>query len=329
MLIIELLAYNHLIVNTLQKNSSLYLIFIPYMKSYLFCGWFIFALLLSACGDTNNPTPEATFSERNDKGLVVNDDIDEASGLVVSHSNPNYLWTHNDSGDAPRIFLISNLGGDLGVYTLEGATHTDWEDMAIASRAGTSYLHIADFGDNNAQRSQVQIYRFPEPDVSQVNAPQTQTISSNSIEKIALSYPDGARNAEALLVNNSGDIYIITKENNKAGIYKASFPQSTTEVNTLSKLGELVITGEIVGGDAQHSILLKTYTQILYWEGTPQNNGQYETLLLQNTPVVVDNYIAEPQGEAIAWDQNEQGFYTLSEEPLSSLPARLYYYQKN
>ncbi len=299
------------------------------MKCHLLSLWAVSLLMLSACDNKSTPNPETTFSERIDKGLVANNDIDEASGLVVSHSNPDYLWTHNDSGDTPRIFLMSSTGSDLGVYTLEGATHTDWEDLAIALRAGTSYLHVADFGDNNAQRNQIQIYRFPEPDVSQVNTPQTQTIPSSSIEKIALTYPDGARNAEALLVNGAGDIYVITKESNKAGIYKVTFPQSTSEENTLSKLGELSITGEIVGGDAQHSVLLKTYTQIFYWEGTAQNNGQYETLLLQNTPMVIENYIAEPQGEAIAWEQHEQGFYTLSEEPLSSLAARLYFYQKN
>ncbi len=299
------------------------------MKCYILCLWAVSVLMFSACGNKNTPNPEATFSERIDKGLVANDDIDEASGLAVSRSNPNYLWTHNDSGDAPRIFLMSNTGGNLGVYALEGATHIDWEDMAIATRAGIDYLHIADFGDNNAQRTQIQIYRFPEPDVSQVSTPQNQTISSNLIERIEFVYPDGARDAEALLVNGAGDIYIITKESNKAGIYKANFPQSITTVNTLTKLGEITITGQIVGGDAQHSVLLKTYAQVLYWQGTAQNNGQYETLLLQNTPTVIDNYIAEPQGEAIAWDINEQGFYTLSEEPFPSLPARLYYYQKN
>lgn len=292
--------------------------------------YFVFFLFFAfACGNSDTPQPETSFTGPQDLGLVANDNVNEASGLAVSRSNPNFLWTHNDSGDLPRIFLLGNDGADYGVYTLEGATHTDWEDMAIAARGGANYIHVADIGDNNAVRDEVRIYRFAEPNVSQVSTPQTQTISSANIQTIRIAYPDGARNAETVLVNSLGDIYIVSKENNKAGIYKITFPQSTTDLNTLTKLGEITLSGQIVGGDAIKGVILKTYTQVFYWQNTAQApDGLYENLMLNASPQIVNSYVTEPQGEALAFSSDEQSFYTLSEEPLASFPARLYLYQK-
>jgi len=35
--------------------------------------------------------------------------IEQASGLIASQKNKDYLWTHNDSGDENRIFLIDKM----------------------------------------------------------------------------------------------------------------------------------------------------------------------------------------------------------------------------
>ncbi len=283
----------------------------------------------SSCkSQTEAPQPRQDFKGPQDLGLIENNALDEASGLAISASNPLRLWTHNDSGDLPRLFLIGTNADDYGTYTLSGASNVDWEDMAIAQRGNIQYLHIADIGDNASSRSEIIVYRLAEPDVSQVNSPQTQNISAENIETIRLSYPDAARNAETILVNSKGDIYIISKENNKAGIYKASFPQSTSELNTLSKLGEITISGQIVGGDAAQGVILKTYTQVLYWQGNSSDGENYENYLLNQTPQTVGSYAIEPQGEAIALTKDEQAFYTLSEEPSPVFPARLYIYQK-
>ncbi|GAB4407845.1 MAG: hypothetical protein OHK0053_34550 [Microscillaceae bacterium] len=279
-------------------------------------------MVLSACQEDNGPeTPQ--FAGPQDRGLVANALITEASGLVVSRSNASLLWTHNDSGDPARLFLLTNTGEDRGTYTLENAQNQDWEDLALAARQGVNYLHIADIGDNASSRPEIQVYRLAEPDVSQVSTPQSQTIAAGQIEKIRLQYPDGPRDAETLLVNANGDIYIISKEAGQAGLYRAAYPQSLTNLNTLEKIGSLSL-GEVVGGDAGNGILLKTYTQIFYWPPPATNAADFGSRILQTTPFEV-NYVPEPQGEALAWLPGETGYFTLSEELLGT-PARLYFY---
>ncbi|NJL14472.1 MAG: hypothetical protein HC913_16665 [Microscillaceae bacterium] len=73
-------------------------------------------LSLGAC--QNDDIPDGPqFAGPQDRGLVANALITEASGLAVSRSNTSLLWTHNDSGDPARLFLLTNTGEDRGIYT--------------------------------------------------------------------------------------------------------------------------------------------------------------------------------------------------------------------
>ncbi len=38
--------------------------------------------------------------------LLEDKAINESSGLARSQHHPDHYWTHNDSGDTPRLFLI-------------------------------------------------------------------------------------------------------------------------------------------------------------------------------------------------------------------------------
>lgn len=40
------------------------------------------------------------------------------------------FWTHNDSGDGPKLYLIGPNGALLTRGAIAGATSQDWEDMA-------------------------------------------------------------------------------------------------------------------------------------------------------------------------------------------------------
>lgn len=46
---------------------------------------------------------DSPFYQATSLGVLVNDEIKEASGLEASIKNPGALWTHNDSGDTSRI----------------------------------------------------------------------------------------------------------------------------------------------------------------------------------------------------------------------------------
>lgn len=255
---------------------------------------------------------------------VNNKEIDEASGLVMSRNNPNTIWTHNDSGDEPRIFLISNKGKYLATYFVEGATNIDWEDISIANDNGINYLYVGDIGDNASESEVKSIYKFPEPTIDSTKIPIESSISN--AKTIRFKYPDGHRDAECLMVDPiTKDIIIISKREENVGIYLAPYPQSFTEVITLAKVGSLLFSG-VVGGDISpdgKEILLKTYKKVLYWKKA-DNETIIEriTNLFENLP-----YKGEPQGEAIAWDTDGKGYYTLSESPKNK-PINLIYYKR-
>ena len=88
--------------------------------------------------------------------------VSEASGLVASRTTPGRLWTHNDSGK-PEIIALDAKGNLTGRVSLQGATLEDWEAMATGPCGNRTCLYIADIGDNDASRSQITIYRVPEP----------------------------------------------------------------------------------------------------------------------------------------------------------------------
>ena len=46
-------------------------------------------------------------------GKIENNIIEEASGLVESVENSNSLWTHNDGGDGPFLYLISSFDAKI------------------------------------------------------------------------------------------------------------------------------------------------------------------------------------------------------------------------
>lgn len=85
----------------------------------------------------------------------------ESSGLGISRTYPGVFWTHNDSGDRPRLYAIDSTATLLATFEVEGAGARDWEAMALGpcpGPSGTSCLYVADVGDNRSARESVTIY---------------------------------------------------------------------------------------------------------------------------------------------------------------------------
>jgi hypothetical protein len=288
-------------------------------------------ILLTGCRDEarfqlRHPPADFEFGDREMLGLLAEDAIDEASGLAASRLNPGVLWTHNDSGDKPRLFALNAKGAHLGIYDLLGAEARDWEDMAIGPgpKPGRHYLYVADCGDNKARHDIKTIYRLPEPRLR----PDQIAIESalSGVEAIRFRYPNGPRDAETLLVDPAtADIYIVSKREQSVHLYRAAFPQSTSSVITLESLGKLALT-DVTAGDVSadaNEILIKTYGTVLYWQRLPdQDLG--EALLGKPSRLP---YYPEPQGESIAWQAEGKGYFTLSEER-DGIPAMLYFYPR-
>lgn len=266
-----------------------------------------FAVLPTACG-----VAQPQFLPPQQVGAVQQAVVDEASGLAASRASPGVLWVHNDSGDSARVFAMNTQGTHLGVYHLTGASATDWEDMAIGPgpAVGQWYLYLGDIGDNNAVRSSIRVYRVPEPSVSPTQSPVDVNLSG--VETITLQYPDGARDAETLMVDpQTRDLYLVSKRDIRSRVYRAAYPQSTTETNVMEARGELTwnwATGGDISPDGGE-ILIRGYFSARLWR-RPAGTTVWDALQSAGYGVPV---ASEPQGEAICFDASGLSYFTVSE----------------
>lgn len=297
---------------------------------------------ISGCGQDleQNETLSSSHSDEEhnflsgpqEMGELKTDLITEASGIAVSEQHNGSIWVHNDSGNDPFIFLIDQQAQLQKRFLLLGIKNQDWEDMAIGPGpdSGQQYIYIADIGDNFGIRDKKTIYYFPEPAFKGDDQAQLDTVSN--ISAIHFKYPDGNHDAEALLIDpRTQDLYIIIKDSNSPTIYKLPADDlQQNEVLTLQKCGNveieidntlaLITAGEIGANGLE--ILIKTYGKVYFWE---RNNLQTTICeLLRSTPKIL-KYTPEPQGEAIAFTPDQNGYYTLSEERFGRTPLLLFY----
>jgi hypothetical protein len=245
---------------------------------------------------------------------------DEASGICFSKTYPGSLWVQQDGGNPAEIILMDDKGAVKKRLLLKSAFNRDWEDMASGAgpSADSNYIYIAETGDNGLSAFSYSIYRFAEP------AATTDTITK--FDKINFKYPDGSHDAEAIFVSKQKDIYILTKRDSVSKIYKLPFPQSTASVTTATAMGQLTFTG-VTGAacsDAGNEILVKTYSNVYYWK---LNTNELPEAALQRKPIQL-GYEPEPQGEAICFQYNNGGFYTLSEKPFFATSVTLNFYRR-
>ncbi len=237
--------------------------------------------------------------------------IREASGLSASAKNRGVLWTHNDRGSTARLYAISTEGKLLATCTVWGVLAHDWEDIAIGPGPDPNieYLYIGDIGDNKAKRDSIAVHRVPEPEID-VNSVGS-TLRLKEFETIKLRYPDGSRNAETLLLDPvTKDIYIVSKES-KTKVYRAGYPQSTNKVTTMEQVGTIG-SGTAVGGDISQDgsmIIIKGYFSASLWE---RAEGQSVAEALEGKRCRIP-LILELQGEAICFDAEGAGYFTVSE----------------
>ena len=256
-------------------------------------------------------------------GVVGSDLIREASGIVASRQNPGVLWVHNDSGGSPEVFAIGAKGSLLGSCTIRGARARDWEDIAIGPGPDPNQqcLYVGDIGDNGAKRPEVLVYRVAEPKVSATMAFGTMTIGP--AEAIRLAYPGGPRDAETLLLDPlTRDIYIIAKRELFSKVYRAAFPQSTTQPTQMELVTSLS-WGLAVGGDVSpdgSEVIIRGVFNASLWT-RPAGEPLWHAFSGKQVFLPLAN---ELQGEAICFDSNGLGYFTISE----GLHPTLYYFPR-
>jgi hypothetical protein len=144
------------------------------------------------------------------------------------------FWTHNDSGDRPRLYAFDRHGQALATLLVAGARAADWEDMAAFTvgrgKAAKHYLLAADVGDNGRRRTNCRLYVIPEPPVDPRK--RNAELTARAVLEIPFRYPDGPRDCEAVAVDAAArKVYLVEKlyrrdRSDGAGVYVLPLPKA-------------------------------------------------------------------------------------------------------
>jgi len=191
---------------------------------------------------------------------LANQRIDESSGLACSRLRPGVFWTHNDSGDRPRIYAFDAAGRDLGCFTVRGARAVDWEDMASFRLRRKAYLLLADVGDNASARRSCQLYIVPEPPLNKAKRAGHGAV--DVVVKIDFTYQDGPHNCESVAVDPlAKKIYLATKElPGLAKVYElplpARSPGKVLKAKSIAMIAVSMATAMDISADGRRAVIL-------------------------------------------------------------------------
>jgi hypothetical protein len=250
------------------------------------------------------------------------------SGMVASRAHPGVLYAQLDQGSTAVFYAFVAKGTDLGTYALKGAQATDWEDIAVGpGPGGAAHVYLADIGDNAARsggtaRSEIQVLRVKEPDVSLTQAPSTQML--DGAETLRFTYPDAPHDAESLLVDPvSSDLLIVTKEaDGSAVVFRAAAATPVDKPTVLERVAKLELgaaSEQASAGDASPSgdrFLLRTYTKVLVW---PRAATFAATFTAAPHSVGWDT---EPQGEGVSFSADGSSWFAMGERASAIYEAK-------
>jgi hypothetical protein len=244
--------------------------------------------------------------------LVSLPDLPEASGIAASTSRPLLLFAVNDSGE-PTITVLDDAGKvvrTLQVVIAESPATTpvarrstrsglrrrglrgDWEDVTVARCGNSTCLYIGDIGDNNRNRDALRIYRIELP-------PETASTTVRA-DVLDVTYPDRAYDAEAMFATPAGDLYIVTKESERAGIYKVPpfMPGTRAPLTRVAVLQFGKSEGHVTDADASPDgrwIALRTNTWLDFFHLDDLLGGRKAAVRVDLRP------LDEPQGEGVTF----------------------------
>lgn len=301
------------------------------------------------------PCGSSALGEEPIRSVVLNsNELNESSG--VAQTGP-VIWTHNDSGDVPRLFAFSQDGVLRGQFIVRGAQAIDWEDMCAFQRDGKRYLAVGDIGDNSAQRKSVRLYVIEIPEALLSEAPSEDSPGDTSEAPVAadtprrpgspqladgsasgeltvqatfeVQYPTGPVNCEALAYDPLSQSFLLaTKELILCRLYRVPAPTLTgTQAVQAEFMGSLIlplVTGGDISPDGKQ-LVLSTYGPGCLLQR--HFDDQRQAMGWQTQGLAALHMFALPprrQGESIGFSEDGQRLWLTSEgepTPLYNIPV--------
>ena len=212
----------------------------------------------------------------------------------------------------------------------------DTEELALGPCVGSAQpcLFIGDIGDNDADRESISVAWIPEK--------QTFRSSEKIAGQVELVYPDGAHNAEAMVIRPNGDLVIFTKGSaSRKALPSYAFKITAEELRraegstaTLKKIGTVdvpsilpdedpenqIVTGAAVSDDGSR-VLLLTYGHVL--ELSLDLDGPLKSTkdMKRGNDFTVTTVGLLPKQEAISYLPSSSAFLVTSEAKKKNAPV--------
>lgn len=211
----------------------------------------VWLLLVTGAGFAEE-TPPAPVPVRY-LALLNDTRIGEISGFAASRRHPGVLWTHNDSGDGPRLYALGLDGAIRAVVELEGVRNIDWEDIALQGHEAGDLLLVADTGDNGGLRRELAIHALREPvTIADATLPVSWTMRFR--------WPDGPRDCEAMAVDpESGEILLISKKRVPPELFRLPARPDGERIEVAEPLGVLAGVEQPSAEDLQRNPVYGRY----------------------------------------------------------------------
>ncbi len=275
----------------------------------------VFALQLAVVGE--QPPAAQTADANRPEAIILNHaSLTESSGVAVSRRRGERVWTHNDSGDASRLFAFDTTGRSTGVWTLPAARSIDWEDIACFTLDGRPQLIVADVGDNDARRSEVQLYWCDEPDPDRSGR-------VLRLKTIRVRLPDGPCDCEAVAVDEaSKQIWLASKRRLPiCDLFVVPLAASEQPVTArrVARVAVPMVTGMDISSDSQTLVLGGYFDAFIYRKTDPTESW---AAALRRTP---QHQTMPPlrQIEAVGFANNQQLWVTSEGRPSKMIKLNL------
>ena len=239
--------------------------------------------------------------------------LSELSGMAASRRHPGIYWAHNDSGHELTLFAIRETGAIVARFAVRGVRASDPEDVAVgpcAANDSRTCVYLSDTGDNLRSRTQVQIIRMIEPP-----ALKTGVLVG---ESFPFTYPDGAYDTEALLIDpRTAEAIVITKNIISLGqAFRVQLDRNARPAKAIP-LGAMAappsfdaLTTAASVHPSGTRILLRTYRSV--WEfRRPGAERLIDVLRAQ--PIEVPGGNTHLQGEAVTYTADGRGYLLAGE----------------